>query len=92
MTILDPENFPIIAGASSGITVRANPKTKLPVERLKRFALQGNHWARTCIQAMESLSSGQFKNFVYVSPPGKLPTYTLLLPGCEVECVKLSDS
>lgn len=92
MSNLDPVNFPIIAGAASGIRVRANPTTKLPFERLKRFALQGNHWARTCVQAVESLSSGQFKNFVYTQQPGKLPIYTMLLPGCKIECAKLSNS
>lgn len=92
MSNLDPVNFPIIAGAASGIRVRVNPATKMPFARLKVFAKQGNHWARTCVQAMESLSSGQFKDFVYTPQPGKLPMFTMLLPGCKVECAKLSNS
>lgn len=61
MSILDPVNSPIIAEASSCITERANPATELPFARLNRFIQLGK--VRTCVQAMKSLSSGQFKIF-----------------------------
>lgn len=76
----------VVHGASAGIPVSI--KTELaPVYRnMERLAKQGNHWARLCVYHLQSLSSNQFKNNVFVHDNGRLEQfgeYTMILPGCK---------
>lgn len=84
----------VIAGASSGYKVVANPSTHAIFQNLESMAGQGNHWAQIAVKEICSLQSGAIKNNVYVSSfetKNQLEKLTLFLPGCKVHVLKRSD-
>lgn len=75
----------VVHGASAGIPVAIKPELAPVYRNMERLAKQGNHWARLCVYHLQSLSSNQFKNNVFVHDNGRLEQfgeYTMILPGC----------
>jgi hypothetical protein len=78
-------NFPVVAGFHAGIKVTIRPDLYPVFQNMQQLAVQGNHWARLSVSYLKSLSSGQFKNNVFVQDNGRLEQheeYTIILPGC----------
>ena len=89
-----PANTAVIAGGSAGVRVRANPATKPVMENLVKMAKKGNHWAAVVVREISSLTSGHFKNSVYVKQKqsgDKRVMFTMVLPGCEAKILKRAN-
>ena len=84
----------VIAGNFAGIKVTATPQISLAYSNLQRLAQQGNHWARICVENINSLSSGHFKNNIFVQSDGfgKFPEFSMILPGLIIQLRKRSNS
>ena len=92
MSNLNP--YKVVAGNSAGIKVTATPQIASAYSNLQRLAKQGNHWARICVENINSLSSGHFKNNVFVQSDGlgKFPEFSMILPGLIIQLRKRSNS
>ncbi|MES2824593.1 MAG: hypothetical protein V4732_13395 [Pseudomonadota bacterium] len=74
-----------IAGLNAGIRVTLKYDLFPLYNAMKERAKAGNHWARICVNELESLSSGHVKNNVYVQGNGRheeFGEYSVILPGC----------
>ena len=92
MSNLNP--YKVVAGNSAGIKVTATPQIASAYSNLQRLAKQGHHWARICVENINSLSSGHFKNNVFVQSDGlgKFPEFSMILPGLIIQLRKRSNS
>ena len=83
-----------IAGANSGVKVVANAAASVVFKNLKVLATKGNHWAALIVKEISSLSSGHFKNSVYVKTfngGDKRVMFTMVLPGCKAKILKRTN-
>lgn len=75
-----------IAGLNAGIRVTIKSDLYPLFQSMQSAARQGSHWARICVEHLESLSSGHIKTGVYVQGNAnqeEFGEYTIILPGCK---------
>lgn len=91
---MNQDQYPAIAGKTSGKRIRCNPEL-LPVwQQLEQAALRGQHWARLAVRELHYLTSGlQDKNNVYTRAGDRDPVtgntrLTVFLPGLKATVVR----
>ena len=83
-----------IAGLNAGIRVTLKYDLFPLYSAMQAKAKAGNHWARICVNELESLCSGHVRKNVYVQGNGlqeEFGEYSVILPGCRASFRKNSS-